>query len=147
MTPHDRELLRPEDATSLEEFQARRAVEQAQIRGMNSSWKRLGAITRSARPTAGVEVVTDPTVHDRVRRDRDPAHLGDRTDAYQFFGFDERPVRDSRGAHHATSRLELVPHVEDVVLELFHPAFVGGKHLLHLLGGRTGLTEGSPPAG
>lgn len=47
MTPHDRELLRPEDATSLEEFQARRIVEQAQIRGMNSSWKRIGAITLS----------------------------------------------------------------------------------------------------
>jgi hypothetical protein len=45
MTPHHRELLRPEDATSLDEFQARRVVEQAQIRGMNSSWKRLGAIT------------------------------------------------------------------------------------------------------
>lgn len=45
MTAHERELLRPEDATSLEEFQARRAAEQAQIRGMNSSWKRLGAIT------------------------------------------------------------------------------------------------------
>jgi hypothetical protein len=47
MNAHDRELLRPEDATSLDEFQARRVVEQAQIRGMNSSWKRLGAITLS----------------------------------------------------------------------------------------------------
>jgi hypothetical protein len=47
MTAHDRELLRPEDATSLEEFQARRIVEQAQIRGMNSSWKRIGAINLS----------------------------------------------------------------------------------------------------
>jgi hypothetical protein len=45
MTKPERELLRPEDATSLEEFQARRAAEQAQIRGMNSSWKRLGAIS------------------------------------------------------------------------------------------------------
>jgi hypothetical protein len=47
MTAHDRELLRPEDATSLEEFQARRTVEQAQILGMNGSWKRIGAILLS----------------------------------------------------------------------------------------------------
>jgi len=47
MTTHKRELLRPEDATSLEEFQARRIVEQAQIRGMNGSWKRIGAILLS----------------------------------------------------------------------------------------------------
>lgn len=47
MTKPDRELLRPEDATSLEEFQARRVVEQAQIRGMNSSWKRIGMINLS----------------------------------------------------------------------------------------------------
>ena len=44
MTAHDRELLRPEDATSLEEFQARRIVEQAQIRGMHGSWKEIGRI-------------------------------------------------------------------------------------------------------
>jgi hypothetical protein len=44
MTKPDRELLRPEDATSLEEFQARRIVEQARIRGMNGSWKRIGMI-------------------------------------------------------------------------------------------------------
>jgi hypothetical protein len=48
MTAHKRELLRPEDATSLEEFQARRVVEQAQIRGMNGSWKRIGAILLSS---------------------------------------------------------------------------------------------------
>jgi hypothetical protein len=48
MTKPDRELLRPEDATSLEEFQARRIVEQAQIRGMNGSWKRIGAILLSS---------------------------------------------------------------------------------------------------
>ena len=44
--PH-RELLRPEDATSLEEFQARRLAEQAQIRGMNGSWKVIGRILLS----------------------------------------------------------------------------------------------------
>ncbi|HWG64606.1 MAG TPA: hypothetical protein VG253_23220 [Streptosporangiaceae bacterium] len=47
MTPHDRELLLPEDATSLEEFQARRVVEQAQIRAMHSSWKAIGRIILS----------------------------------------------------------------------------------------------------
>jgi hypothetical protein len=47
MTAHKRELLRPEDATSLEEFQARRVVEQAQILGMNGSWKRIGTILLS----------------------------------------------------------------------------------------------------
>jgi hypothetical protein len=40
----DRELLRPEGATSLEEFQARRIVEQAQLRGMNGSWRVIGWI-------------------------------------------------------------------------------------------------------
>jgi hypothetical protein len=48
MTAHDRELLRPEDATSLDEFQARRMVEQAQIRGINSSWKTIGTILLSS---------------------------------------------------------------------------------------------------
>ena len=48
MTAHDRELLRPEDATSLQEFQARRIVEQAQILGMNGSWKRIGTILLSS---------------------------------------------------------------------------------------------------
>lgn len=48
MTAHDRELLRPEDATSLDEFQARRIVEQAQIRGMHGSWKEIGRIFLSS---------------------------------------------------------------------------------------------------
>jgi hypothetical protein len=48
MTTHDRELLRPEDATSLEEFQARRIVEQAQLRALNSSWKDIGRILLSS---------------------------------------------------------------------------------------------------
>jgi hypothetical protein len=48
MTTQDRELLRPEDATSLEEFQARRTVEQAQIRALNSSWKGIGRILLSS---------------------------------------------------------------------------------------------------
>jgi hypothetical protein len=48
MSAHDRELLRPEDATSLDEFQARRIVEQAQIRGLNSSWNGIGRILLSS---------------------------------------------------------------------------------------------------
>jgi hypothetical protein len=47
MARDKRDLLRPEDATSLEEFQARKVVEQAQIRGMNSSWKTIGKIILS----------------------------------------------------------------------------------------------------
>jgi hypothetical protein len=47
MRPRDRELLRPEDATSLEEFQARRMAEQADIRALNSSWKDIGRISLS----------------------------------------------------------------------------------------------------
>ena len=47
MTTKDRELLRPEDAASLEEFQARRQAEQAQIRALNSSWKDIGRIILS----------------------------------------------------------------------------------------------------
>lgn len=47
MTAQHRELLRPEDATSFQEFQARRAVEQAQIRALNSSWKSIGRIILS----------------------------------------------------------------------------------------------------
>lgn len=43
-TRPDRQVLPPEEATSFQEFQARRIVEQAQIRAMNSSWKRLGLI-------------------------------------------------------------------------------------------------------
>ena len=37
-----RELLRPEDATSLEEFNARKVAEQLTIRGSNGSWKTIG---------------------------------------------------------------------------------------------------------
>jgi hypothetical protein len=48
MSTKDRQLLRPEDATSLEEFQARRMVEQAQIRALNSSWKDIGRILLSS---------------------------------------------------------------------------------------------------
>jgi hypothetical protein len=48
MARKNRDLLRPEDATSLEEFQARKVVEQAQIRGMNSSWKTIGKIMLSS---------------------------------------------------------------------------------------------------
>jgi hypothetical protein len=48
VTAQNRELLRPEDATSLQEFQARRIVEQAQILGMNGSWKRIGTILLSS---------------------------------------------------------------------------------------------------
>jgi hypothetical protein len=44
MTSQERELLRPEDAASLQEFQARRAVEQARIRALNGSWKGIGRI-------------------------------------------------------------------------------------------------------
>jgi hypothetical protein len=47
MTRHHRDLLRPEDAASLEEFQSRRLVEQAQIRALNSSWKDIGRIVLS----------------------------------------------------------------------------------------------------
>ena len=47
MSRPERELLRPEEATSLEEFQARRIVEQAQIRALNSSWKDIGRIILS----------------------------------------------------------------------------------------------------
>jgi hypothetical protein len=48
MSKPDRELLPPEEATSLEEFQARRIAEQLQIRGMNSTNKRLGLILLSS---------------------------------------------------------------------------------------------------
>ena len=42
MTRSHRELLRPEDATSWEEFQARCTIEQAQCRGVNGSNKAIG---------------------------------------------------------------------------------------------------------
>lgn len=44
MTAQHREPLRPEDAASLQEFQARRVAEQAQIRALNGSWKGIGRI-------------------------------------------------------------------------------------------------------
>ena len=47
MARRDREPLRPEDATSFEEFQARCVVEQAQIRAINSSWKDIGRMILS----------------------------------------------------------------------------------------------------
>jgi hypothetical protein len=37
-----RELLRPEDASSLEEFEARCAVDQSRNRRINSSWRAIG---------------------------------------------------------------------------------------------------------
>jgi hypothetical protein len=42
MRTRDRKLLRPEDAISLEEFQARRVIEQAQCRALNSSRTAIG---------------------------------------------------------------------------------------------------------
>lgn len=42
MADGKREMLRPEDATSWEEFQARCTVEQAQCRGSTGSWKNIG---------------------------------------------------------------------------------------------------------
>jgi hypothetical protein len=42
MAKRERELLRPEDSTSWEEFQARCTVEQAQCRAANSSGKAIG---------------------------------------------------------------------------------------------------------
>ena len=48
MARKNEDLLRPEDATSLEEFHARKAVEQAQIRGMKGSWKTIGKIMLSS---------------------------------------------------------------------------------------------------
>jgi hypothetical protein len=48
MARRDRELLRPEDATSWEEFQARCTVEQAQCRAANSSNKAIGQTVLAA---------------------------------------------------------------------------------------------------
>jgi hypothetical protein len=42
MVDQKRELLRPEDATSLEEFQARSAMEQVLLRGNVGTWKTIG---------------------------------------------------------------------------------------------------------
>lgn len=55
MAKHDRELLRPEDATSWEEFQARCTIEQAQCRAANSSWKSIGQTVLVA-PIAFVDI-------------------------------------------------------------------------------------------
>jgi hypothetical protein len=46
-SPH-RELLRPEDATSWEEFQARATIEQARCRGSNGSWSAIGRTVLAA---------------------------------------------------------------------------------------------------
>jgi len=46
-SPH-RELLRPEDATSWEEFQARASIEQARCRGANGSWGAIGRTVLAA---------------------------------------------------------------------------------------------------
>jgi hypothetical protein len=53
MADQNRELLRPEDATSWEEFQARSIIEQAQCRGSNSSWKKIGQTLLSVIPGSG----------------------------------------------------------------------------------------------
>ena len=42
MAKQERELLRPEDARSLEEFEARCVIEQARSRAVNSSWGAIG---------------------------------------------------------------------------------------------------------
>jgi hypothetical protein len=42
MADQERELLRPEDASSFEEFQARSIIEQAQCRGSTGTWKNIG---------------------------------------------------------------------------------------------------------
>jgi len=42
MARSGRELLRPEDATSWEEFQARCTAEQVLLRGSTGSWKNIG---------------------------------------------------------------------------------------------------------
>ncbi len=48
MADHKRTLLRPEDASSWEEFQARSTVEQAQCRAATSSWRDIGLSVLSA---------------------------------------------------------------------------------------------------
>jgi hypothetical protein len=48
MAKRERELLRPEDSTSWEEFQARCTVEQAQCRAANGSGKAIGQTFLSA---------------------------------------------------------------------------------------------------
>jgi small-conductance mechanosensitive channel len=48
MAKQERELLRPEDATSMEEFEARCSVDQARSRAANSSWGAIGRILLSS---------------------------------------------------------------------------------------------------
>jgi hypothetical protein len=69
MSTQDRELLPPEDAASLEEFQARRVVEQAQIRATHSSWKDIGRMVLSGFLALGAVIfwVGVATEHDAGR--------------------------------------------------------------------------------
>jgi hypothetical protein len=53
MADRKRQLLRPEDATSLEEFEARSTMEQIMLRGSTGSWKNIGRIVISAVPGFG----------------------------------------------------------------------------------------------
>jgi len=53
MADRKRELLRPEDATSWEEFQARCTVEQAQSRAANNSSRAIGQTLLGARSGFG----------------------------------------------------------------------------------------------
>ena len=48
MTDQKRELLRPEEATSFEEFQARSIIEQAECRGSTGSWRKIGQTSLGA---------------------------------------------------------------------------------------------------
>lgn len=48
MARQERELLRPEDASSLEEFEARCVIEQASSRAVNSSWAAIGQTVLAA---------------------------------------------------------------------------------------------------
>ena len=48
MADQERELLCPEDAASLDEFEARCTVEQARSRAVNSSWAAIGQIVLAA---------------------------------------------------------------------------------------------------
>jgi small-conductance mechanosensitive channel len=48
MAKQERELLRPEDASSLEEFEARCAIDQARSRAVNSSWAAIGQTVLAA---------------------------------------------------------------------------------------------------
>ncbi|HYZ55757.1 MAG TPA: hypothetical protein VE733_19965 [Streptosporangiaceae bacterium] len=69
MADRNRKLLRPEDATSWEEFQARSVIEQAQCRGSTGSWKDIGRIVISAVPGFGALIfwIGVGTAHDAGR--------------------------------------------------------------------------------